>query len=359
MVLQYRTMARDARRQLADLRAMEEEDARMTMRGGAKHFIGAGATPSMGLSQFRGGSRSNLGSRLSKDHHAISAEFMRLKRLKPNSDPDALAAEAIENVNKRKALTNRIGRGKEVESETEEEEIDDGMEGGRINLAGLFRSARVAPAPIRAPPSTALTVTGTRVGSLPARPSFPASYYQNLFRGAPRAAPRGAPRLSSGAPAAASLATRLRSGLTAANIARAASLGIPVAMLASYLADQGGASGDAGFYDDYAGEEFGPSGGMPVAPEMPVGLPSGLPSSIPSDMTPDEVAWYLRSGNLPERYTSRGRQGRGVLQITHGGAKKSDGRSARAEVVKKVMKERGVNLAQASKIVKAEGLYSK
>ena len=36
---------------------------------------------------------------------------------------------------------------------------------------------------------------------------------------------------------------------------------------------------------------------------------------------------------------------------------KPDGRKARAEIVKKVMKERGVSLSDASKIVKAEGLY--
>jgi hypothetical protein len=39
-----------------------------------------------------------------------------------------------------------------------------------------------------------------------------------------------------------------------------------------------------------------------------------------------------------------------------GGAKKG-GRNARAEIVKKVMKERGVKMIEASKIVKKEGLY--
>jgi hypothetical protein len=36
-----------------------------------------------------------------------------------------------------------------------------------------------------------------------------------------------------------------------------------------------------------------------------------------------------------------------------------DGRKARAEIVKKVMRERGVKMIEASKIVKAEGLYKK
>ena len=39
------------------------------------------------------------------------------------------------------------------------------------------------------------------------------------------------------------------------------------------------------------------------------------------------------------------------------GAGASDGRAKRAEIVKKVMKERGVKMIEASKIVKAEGLY--
>lgn len=64
--------ARDDRRMLADARAMEEEGERMNpinpkkeigtrkgytgiVRGGASHMIGAGATPSMGLSTKRGG----------------------------------------------------------------------------------------------------------------------------------------------------------------------------------------------------------------------------------------------------------------------------------------------------------------
>jgi hypothetical protein len=46
--------ARQARGQLANLRAMAEQSEREEMHGGG-YFHGAGATPSMGLSQFRGG----------------------------------------------------------------------------------------------------------------------------------------------------------------------------------------------------------------------------------------------------------------------------------------------------------------
>jgi hypothetical protein len=58
-----------------------------------------------------------------------------------------------------------------------------------------------------------------------------------------------------------------------------------------------------------------------------------------------------------------GRAGAGTLHIKHEGmgscgAGKTDGRKARAMIVKKVMMDRGIkSLAEASKIVKAEGLY--
>jgi hypothetical protein len=57
-----------------------------------------------------------------------------------------------------------------------------------------------------------------------------------------------------------------------------------------------------------------------------------------------------------------GRAGAGKLSITHEGmglAGAGDARKKRAEIVKKVMKQRGVSLAEASKIVKSEGLYKK
>jgi hypothetical protein len=317
-------MARQQRKELADLRAMEEEHARMEMHGSGKHFVGAGATPSMGLSQFRGGAK--------KGKKAVH--------------------------------------------------YDEDMEGGRIGLLTGFTRARptsTAIVPYR-PPSGALTQFGrTNL----ARPSLPPSYYQNLFR-----------RPTTGAVARPSLGSRVQGALgavgrniTASRIAQALSMGIPLAMLGSYLADTAGADGDAGYYDDYAGDDFGPSGGPSDGgptdggpygpsqpyPEVPIDYPTDGPSGgVPSDLSPAELAWYLQSGNLPERYalrqkTSR-RRGKGKLTITHGeeemegsgrrqASKKHDGRSARAEIVRRVMRERGVKLAEASRIVKAEGLY--
>jgi hypothetical protein len=88
-------------------------------------------------------------------------------------------------------------------------------------------------------------------------------------------------------------------------------------------------------------------------------------------LTDAELDVYIRTGNLPVR---RGRRGAGVLKIEHGGSRHAPTRprdprpkpkgdvpvrkiSSRAEIVRRVMKERGVKLGEASRIVKQEGLY--
>lgn len=83
-------MARKARAALADMRALEEEAERMNPVNPKKALAGAGATPSMGLSQFRGGKADSdsedecvgagkmLGEHLSKMHGgAYMEKFMR------------------------------------------------------------------------------------------------------------------------------------------------------------------------------------------------------------------------------------------------------------------------------------------
>lgn len=339
-------MARQARKELADLRAMEEENARMAMHGSGKRFVGAGATPSMGLSQFRGGK---------KMHYADDEDEMEGGRI-------AGLPSLITNVSRLRPPT---------------------------ALVPYRPPTALVP---RAPPTTSTDLIATRFST----PSMPPSFYQNLGRRpvvprAPPVAPRPAPRAPVGAPRA-PVSGAVGSTL-ASRISQALSLGIPLAMLGSYLSDQGTASGDAGYYDDFAGEEFGPSGedyaGPTTGPsdlpmDGPMGGPMGGPmSGVPSDLSPAELAWYLQSGNLPDRYALRqkvgklSRRGKGKLEITHGdesgsdeeehkggrrmarreAPKKADGRSARAEIVRRVMRERGVKLAEASSIVKREGLY--
>jgi len=82
----------------------------------------------------------------------------------------------------------------------------------------------------------------------------------------------------------------------------------------------------------------GPGKGLPVGP-------SGSP------LSPNHLAWYLQTGNLPQNYYESAPVSR------HRGGAKVDGRSARAEIVRKVMSEKGMKMIEASKYVKAHGLY--
>jgi hypothetical protein len=230
-----------------------------------------------------------------------------------------------------------------------------------------------------------------------AKPSFDRSYYVNMLNNASSRAlaTRGA------------TATRGRT-LTPQAIAQAIAMGIPLAMISAYVSNQSNQSGqeDGGYYDEYTGEEFGPQGptdptGGPSMGPMGGPMDDGVASGgVPSDMTADELAWYLQTGNLPARYSiraPRSKRGKGKLTITHGdemnggqmmsleeamasmprrGAPKlppvsrqptnperthpSYGvakRSERGDLIRQIMKERGVSLPQASSIVKNEGLY--
>ena len=323
-------MARLARKELADLRAMEEEHARMELHGSGKHFYGAGATPSMGLSQFRGGAKKCV----SYDDDEMEGAGRFQFRLPGLGSLGRLGRSG------RAPVAPRVPRGP----------------------APGYGPGAIVPRPTGGP----IVPAGTRPGVLPATPSMPRSWYQNLGRTGRTGAPASAA-------SRATLLSRLRSGVTAQRLAAAASLGIPLSMLGAYLADQGAAN-DGGFYDDYAGTEMAPGPGAGedgpiVDPGLPAGPEAPLPGDygdlvdtngdgIPDSMAPGGLSRaeynYLLSGAVETR--RRGKKGAGQLHITHGGAK-SGARSARAAIVKKVMAERGVSLPQASRIVKEEGLY--
>ena len=296
-------MARLARKQMADLRAMEEESRRNELHGGAKKFVGCGATPSMGLSQYRGGAMCG------GDMEGAGRFQFRVPRITaPRPTSTALAL--------RPSLTSRTG--------------------AMVPLGALGRPV--------------------------ARPSMPASFYSNLGRSGTSASARAATT------ARPSLLSRASSALTAANLAKAAALGIPLGMLGAYLADQGGDSGEGGYYDDYESggplDPTAPAGPMPpFAPTVPTDAGDfvdldgdGIPDSvIPRGRSGRSTDFQFRSGNVE----FAPRRGAGQLTIHHGGARKPDGRTARAAIVRQVMAERGVSLPQASRIVKEEGLYSR
>lgn len=92
----------------------------------------------------------------------------------------------------------------------------------------------------------------------------------------------------------------------------------------------------------------------PAATIVPSGMrtPTDQPTR-PRNLAPKRKGIAHKSG---EESTDDEAEGKGKLTITHGGAK-MDGRKKRAEVVKRVMKERGLSMIDASKYVKAHGLY--
>jgi hypothetical protein len=139
---------------------------------------------------------------------------------------------------------------------------------------------------------------------------------------------------------------RLLAGLAATGIA----LGLSGAALNNYIADQANSSN-------------GPNGGPG---EPPIGDGSGEAYQPPDEgdydgtgsstkpnngngtgMSKSDLAFYLQTGNLADSQYSKGMRGKG----------KSDGRSARAAIVRKVMKEKGMSMIEASKHVKANNLY--
>jgi len=370
-------MARLQRKELADLRAMEEEDARVTMRGRGKQFVGAGATPSMGLSQFRGGAKGRKGRKKRHESEsdeeyeggaglplgALSGVVSRAARFKPSTAliPYRSAANALVPFNAASRAIVPYSRG-------------------------------VSSAVSRLPSTSSTALITSRFS----KPSLPMGAYAGLYRRSPmlllddaaRAAPRAlddvvvpsAPRVTDDVVAAASkTAARTGTRLSAATIAKAAAMGIPLAALMGvsiagmagadpFGLNEYGTSGDAGYYDDYAGDGAGGDmgdGGLGTVDAIntdgfagpSIGGPNGPNAGgVPSDLSPNELAWYLQSGNLPERYAYRQKRSRvrGMGKI--GGAKR-DGRTERAAIVRQVMHERGVKLAEASRIVKAEGLY--
>jgi len=436
-------MARLQRKQLADLRAMEEESARVTMRGRGKHFVGAGATPSMGLSQFRGGKATRKKKKVhyEEDYEGGALPSFRMPSFSSGFRPTTFRPSPYSPYAPQGAYrpTTRM---------TGPTLTPPPSFSSPFSPQGAYRPPSRTVGPTLTPPpsfSSPFRPT-TRPTGTTLRPTRVTEPSVDMVPYIPRGTTRPTTRLPSDVPAP-SLGSRVtgalssaRQKLTFANISAALAAGVPLAVLTSYLADQNQASDTGGYYDDYAGDVIpsdgpmipgdpgGPGGpgdggdggdggddGGPLPgdpgyrpgpdpgpiprpgppgppgdsrPGPPRPGPPGVPArpgdpgypgpggldTIPSDLSPSELAWYLQSGNLPERYAFRQRsrrQGSGVATISNmiarlrpvkqgrgkiGGAK-SDGRAMRARIVRQVMAERGVKLAEASRIVKAEGLY--
>lgn len=322
-------MARAARAQLADMRAMEEQTQRQQMHGGAFYgagMVGAGATPSMGLSQFRGGASHKC--------------------------PDCRRKRCI----------------------CEESSSDEDMEGGAWYsgitgaIRGAVRNIR-APRVVRPPPatSTALTAYNPAQAAFTSNPAFRAYALPRMF-GQPSTAlatrtpgilktysPAEAAARIRAAQAAgetnATVAQKLsRMGITPARVAAALALGIPAIALAIYFSEvDGDSSADPGYFNLTA--PVGSSGG-PTRPGGTVPPPGGPGGPRGRRGRRGATGEGVATGNLADEYYA--------AQMLGAGKSKGDGKARsnpRAEIVRKVMRERGVGMIKASQIVKAEGLY--
>jgi len=296
-------MAREARRVLADSRAFEEQNVRQSLQGGSR-FIGAGATPSMGLSQFVGGGGGNCGcdccrgSSSDEDMHGGAAR------------PGAV----------RPGTTHRLSRS------------------GPRAYAGPTSTAivpynpnqpvrgplvpYVAPRRARPPPTTLTTrQPGTIKKYSPAEAKFRLDQMKNLQQ-TPAAATKKGPS---------SKAKLLKKA------ALLIAAGVPLALLATYLAGGLGPDGQPDGSGDGGGEIISDEL-CQMRPDLCQPPPPPGPDDVGDDddgddddgdddggddggLTPQEVQFYLQSGNLPDRYYAgpRSRKGGFKMGVEHFG----------------------------------------
>ena len=315
------------------MRALEEEAARVTMRGRGK-FTGAGGVPSMGLSQYVGGGHDDDSS--SDDEECRMCGGM----------IGGLTAPA----GSRYVMPGPRGYGGPKPS---------ALVPYRANQPARGPLTRYTP--VRQPaPVTSRALTTRQPGTIK-----PYSAAEARARIAELNKPAARSRMSPAARRAA-LAT-----------AGAALLATGLGVGLSGPSGAAGAAGDGGgYYDDFTGDDgggdvvlddgnVGPGGtggpgGPIVGPSGPIYGPGGMGDGMgdgmggmdgaPADLTQREVQFYLQSGNLPDRFYAGPR--------TRKGAGRGKGRrSERAAIVKRVMAEKGMKMTDASRYVKQNGLY--
>lgn len=320
-------MARAARAQMADMRAIEEQMARQQMHGG--QFYGAGATPSMGLSQFRGGA----------SHKCPECRRKRCVCDESSSDEDVEGGAFYS------GLVSAVGNAASAAAR---------------RLRGV-RGVRPAPPP-PPPTSTALVPYNMGQAAFTTNSAFRNYALNRIFnRPSTALAVRTPGTLKPYSPAEAAARIRAaqaagetnvtvaqklsRMGVTPARVAAALALGIPAIALAIYFSEVDGTDpDDPGYYDpgaggpDGPGGPGGPGGVVPYGPGGPGGPGRGRRA------TGEGVA----TGNLADEYFAAQRLGAG---------KKPRRTNPRAALVGKIMREKGLSLPAASKFVKENGLY--
>lgn len=312
---------------MADMRAMEEQMQRQQMHGG--QFYGAGATPSMGLSQFRGGA----------SHKCPECRRKRCVCDESSSDEDVEGGAFYS------GLVSAVGNAASAAAR---------------RLRGV-RGVRPAPPP-PPPTSTALVPYNMGQAAFTTNSAFRNYALNRIFnRPSTALAVRTPGTLKPYSPAEAAARIRAaqaagetnvtvaqklsRMGVTPARVAAALALGIPAIALAIYFSEVDGTDpDDPGYYDpgaggpDGPGGPGGPGGVVPYGPGGPGGPGRGRRA------TGEGVA----TGNLADEYFAAQRLGAG---------KKPRRTNPRAALVGKIMREKGLSLPAASKFVKENGLY--
>ena len=339
-------MARAARAQMADMRAIEEQMARQQMHGG--QFYGAGATPSMGLSQFRGGA----------SHKCPECRRKRCVCDESSSDEDMEGGRTFGSL---------IGA------------VGDAASAAVRRLRGV-RGVRPAPPPT----STALVPYNMGQAAFTTNSAFRNYALNRIFnRPSTALAVRTPGTLKPYSPAEAAariraaqaagetnqtVAARLsRMGVTPARVAAALALGIPAIALAIYFSEVDGTDpDDPGYYDPGAGGPDGPDGPGGVVPYGPGGPGRGRRATGEGVATGNLADEYFaaqrlgagRSGGFkPPSHLTEAQKAEAYRLNAEREREKRRRTNPRAMLVGKIMREQGLSLPAASKFVKENGLY--
>jgi len=370
-------MARAARAHLADARAIEEQNTRQQMHGGAAHFIGAGAmvgagaTPSMGLSQFRGG----MSHKCPKCHRkrCVCEESSSDEDMEGGAWFNRLSSGAATAAERTAAVLRRF-----IKDPSYTRLADDVVEAPSSALVAINRGTSSVPSlrsamsqlPALPAPSTALALRGaTSTAMVP--------YNAAKAAAALRAA-------TAAGETTATVASKLsKMGISKTRIAAALAIGIPAIALAAYFGSQSEAdAGDSGFYYPEEPPPPPPTSrpdipDRPDHPDHPPPPPPPPPPPRPGDTDyPGYPGYPGFSGQVfPGQKKTRGRKsqlGVGVATgnlsdeyfaaqrgdvFRNGAGKKPRGSASRAAIVSRVMREKKMSLPAASKYVKEHGLY--
>lgn len=398
-------MARAARLQLADLRAMEEQSRREEMHGprdmiGGKQFYGAGATPSMGLSQFRGG-RKVVEFEPEDDEYeddyemegggpfdrAIAATAAAAARAAASRAAAAAAARGVVG-----SIPSRIGLPTSTSqlANTYLRSLAPSLQSGSLGqlkrgvpqltnvgrpstafdinnfdyskfasflpktaqktgVMSLYRNPSTVGQyidDVAIPPSGAIMGSADDIArtstALTTRFSKPQLTYNAVAREPLDVLSRGVgtaltPKMSKAVTTTQlALAKNTSQSVINAGFKRLVAAGVPAALASVLMGTIMGLNANRDPSDDTFDETIDeeikqpeqrqPEKGQPPEEEEPEPdeeeqpeetIPPEIINTLPSDLSPNELAWYLRSGNLPDRYAfRRQRKGRGKAKRT-------------------------------------------